>query len=392
MPVGAYSLTRQGKISVGLTKPPIADARTQVLSIANVLEPQNINVQRGVNNRKFFNEIDWTFDYGDDGNPASVRNTINSDSLNAIGISSILPIDTQGAKTSQGFMNVIAQREIVLLNRYARGSSLITLKTTLGVGNQIECGDIVILKDEGALQIPNFATGKRNFGTQLLEVIKRDINLTSGTTQLLLEGGSGYLLTDRFATISPSSFLVSGSTSGDIIITESFGNLSSEQKKWQDYVGLNVRIHDKKYTRDGTTTFVGFDPANTHGMLLSPALGFTPSAGDQVDVCQYPNDNVPSNQSLYKLVHCFLTKSAKLISVVDHYSFYVSTADAGQFQVAFPIQVHDRQFAHESPETVIATVNGQKISVAVDMGFLPSPGNTAELIGFLDGGQPYRLI
>ncbi len=392
MPVGAYSLTRQGKISVGLTKPKLADANMQILSVDNVIDPKNITVQRGVNNRKFFNEIDWQYDYGDDGNAASVRNTLNAASLNAIGISSVMPIDTQGAKTSQGFENVVAQRENWLFSRYARGSVLINLQTTLGVGALIECGDIVEINDNGHLQIPNFTTGIRNLGSQLFEVIKRDINLMTGITSLTLEGGTGAQVTDRFATISPSSFLGSAATTGEIIILESFGNLASEQKKWAPYVGLNVRVHSLTYSRDGTTTFTGFDPSNDHGMMLSPPLAFAPSAGDQVDICQYPDDTNALNQALYKLVHCFIDKSPNLVSGVSHYSFYVSSGDAGHFQVEFPIQVHDISYSHNSSETTIVSVTGNLIVVEADLGFTPNNSMTGEYLGFLDAGQPYRLI
>lgn len=392
LPVGAYSLTRQGRISVGLTKPPIADQRTQVLSVANVINPQNIQVQRGVNNRKFFNEVDWSFDYGDDGNAASLRDTLNSDSLNAIGISSILPIDSQGARTSLGFLDIVEQREAWLFNRYARASVLINLDTTIGVGNQIEVGDIVIVSDNGQLQIPNFATGVRNLGTQLFEVINRNLNLANGVCSLQIEGGTGAQSTDRYATISPSSYIASAATTSEIIIVESFGNISTEQKKWSQYVGLNVRVHDKKFTRVGTTTFFGFDPTDNHGMLLSPPLAFAPSPGDIVDICQYPNDTSALNQALYKLIHCFIDDSVPIVSGVSHYAFYLSASDAGQMQVSFPILVHDVNYINESPETVIASVNGRLITVESDLGFTPNSTMTGELIGFLDGGQPYRLV
>ena len=391
MPVGAYSLTRQGKISVGLTKPPIADQKAQILSIDNVIDPTNIVVQRGVNNRKFFNEVDWTFDYGDDGNSSTTRDTLNSDSLNAIGVSSVLPIDSQGARTALGFLEIVANRELWLFNRYARASVLLTIATTLGVGNQIEVGDIVVVNDSGKLQIPNFATGVRNIGVQLFEVIKRDLNLSTGVAQLELEGGTGALINDRYATISPASVLVSGTTS-EVVITESFGNSGDEPGKWAQYVGLNVRIHDKLYTRVGTTTFVGVDPANPYGLLLSPPLAFAPSSGDQIDICQYPNDTNPLNQALYKLLHAFIDDSVLVQSGVSHYSFNVSPSDAGQFQVAFPISVHDKTIANASPETVITGVSGNLITVRDDLTFTPSNSMTGELIGYLDGGQPYRLV
>ncbi len=392
MPVGAYSLTRQGKISVGLTKPAIADQRTQVISVDNVIDPQNIMAQRGLNNRKFFNEVSWSFDYGDDGNPGSVRSSLDSESLDAIGISSVIPIDSRGARTARGFLDIVDRREVLLFNRYSRASVLINITTTLGVGNQIEVGDIVVVLDEGGLQIPNFTTGERNLGTQLFEVIRRDLNLATGVAQLQLEGGTGALVTDRFATISPSSYCASACTTSEVFILESFGNVSGEQKKWEQYIGLDVRVHSKTYSRDGTTTFAGFDPLNDHGLLLAPALAFAPSSGDQIDICQYPDDTDSLNQALYKLIHCFIDDTVPVVSGISHYSFYVSAADAGHLQVSFPIMVHDGDYTNESPETIITEVIGNRITVQDDLTFTPSSNFSAEFIGFLDGGAPYRLV
>ncbi len=394
-PVGAYSLTRQGKISVGLTKPPIADQRSQILTISNIIDPQNITAQRGINNRKFFNEVDWEFDYGDDGNSSSVRKTLKSDSLNAIGFSSVMTILAVGANTAAGFLTIVDNRETWLFNRYARGSVLINLKTQLGIGNLIEVGDIVQIQDSGAVQIPNFTTGQRGIGSQNFEVLKRDLDLRTGITSLQVEGGTGSQVNDRYATISPSSYLASGSTSSDIIITESFGNPANEQNKWSQYIGLLVRVHDPTYSlRDGTTTFIGYDPTNQHALLLAPKLSFDVQTGDVLDIAAYPNDTNAKNQALYKLLHAFIDDSVTVQSGVNTSVFHVSAIDAGQFQVGFPILIHDSSYGGNiSVETIITSATGSGlISVRDDLGFIPQFSYIAEYIGFLDGGQPYRLV
>lgn len=393
MPAGAYSLTRQGKISVGLTKPPIAGQQTQILTVDNVIDPKSITAERGINNRKFFNEIDWEFDFGDDGNPVSVRKTLDSDSLDDIGISSVIPMVAPGARSVQGFLDIVAQRETYLLNRYARASVLLNIKTTLGVGNQIEVGDIVFVNDNGELQITNFTTGARNLGAQVFEVIGRTLDFRTGITSLILEGGTGAQVTDRYATVSPSSLITAGSTSTEILITESFGNPANEQAKWQAYVGLNVRVHDPTYAvRDGTTTFVGFDPSNTHGMLLAPALGFTPQTDDVVDIAEYPNDTDANNQALYKLIHAFIDPSVAIVSGASNFAFDVGGGDVAKFQVGYPILVHNTDYSSLSVETTIASVAGTTITVVDDLGFTPDNTMKAELLGFLDNGQPYRLV
>lgn len=402
LPVGAYSLTRQGKISVGLTKPPIADQRTQTLDISNVVNPQSIQVQRGVNNRKFFNEIDWTYDYDDGGSQNSTSSSIDSDSLNIIGISSVLPITANGGRTDLGFADLIADRDTLLLNRYKRGSVLINIQTTIGVGNQIEVGDVIVINDSGELKIPNFSNGERNIGIQLYEVINRTLDFASATTSLQVEGGTGAEVTDRYATISPSSQVTGDSTSSQLIIEDSYGALfpGQEYLKWQAYVGLDVRVHDANYTNVGTTTFTGFDPSNSFAMNLSPALGFTPSSGYIVDICQYPTSSDPTDQLMYKVIHAFLDPTTAVTSGVDHFSFNVGVGDESRFVAGFPVLVHNTNYSTVSPETTIVSIVGTLVTVADDLGFTPDNTMQAELTSFPDAGtgpsgqtgQPYRLI
>lgn len=394
LPVGAYSLTRQGKISVGLTKPPIADQRSQILSISNVVDPQQIQVQRGLNNRKFFNEITWAYDFDDGGTQNSTVQSLDTDSINIIGIASVLPITANGGRTDLGFETLISDRNTLLLNRYKRGSVLINIKTTIGVGNQIEVGDIVIISDNGQLQIPNFTTGVRNIGVQLYEVINRTLDFASATTSLQVEGGTGAEITDRYGTIAPSSKLTADSTASQIIIKDSFGAVfpGQEYLKWSAYIGLDVRVHDITYTNVGTTTFTGFDPLNNYAMNLSPALGFTPAVDYIVDLCQYPDDTDPTNQQMAKLIHVFLDPSIAITSGVSTTSFNVNGADIGRFMAGYPIKVHNTDYSSVSPETTIVSASGTLVTVTDSLGFTPDSSMKAELLGFKDTGQPYRLI
>lgn len=393
LPVGAYSLTRQGKISMGLTKPPIADQRTQILDVTNVMEPQSIKVQRGVNNRKFFNEIDWSFDCDETNTPTSQRNTLDSTSLSTIGISSVLPITSRGARTSLGFLNVVSDRETWLFNRYKNASVLIDLKTNLAIGNQVEVGDVLIVNDNGQLQIPNYATGKRNIGAQFFEVINRSLGLESGQTQLQLEGGVGALVSDRYATIAPSSLLTAASSPSRIVITESFGAIfpGNEQKKWTSYVGYKVRVHSPDFLNDATTTFTGLDPANNHALFLSPALPFTPQAGWILDLAQYSLTSA-TDQALIKLIHGFADPSVAITQAISTTQFKVSSGDAAKFTVGLPVLVHNATYSLLSPEVLVSSVSGTTITVGSSLGFAPDASCKVELIGFTDGGQPYRMV
>lgn len=395
LPFGAYCLTRQGKLSMGLTKPSLPDERTITLDNTNVIEPQNVRVTRAINNRKYWNEIDWSFDLADDLQTyQTLRRTLDTDSLDQIGISQVLPFEAQGARTDLGFLTIVADRERFLFDRYAMGAILIDLKVNFGTGNQIEVGDVVLVRDNGGLQIPNLSTGVRDLGNQLFEVINRTLDIKTGQTTLQLQGGIGALVTDRYATISPSSLLLTGSTSSRLLITDSFGAIfpGQEWKKWTDYVGLKVRVRSIDMVRDGTTVFTGLDPSNSYAMLLSPALGFTPQPGDIVDVAEYPNDSDPTDQALYKLMHAFFDPSVAVVSGSDHTHFTVGAGDIGKFAIGQSILVHNADYSVLSSETTVKGIVSNTIQTNDDLGFTPDNTMTVELIGFPDGGGPYRFI
>lgn len=395
LPLGAYSLTRQGKISMGLTKPPIADQRTQTVTGSNVVDPMSVNIQRGLNNRKFFNEVDWSFDCDETATPTSQRNTVSSASLTRFSnYSSVLPITSRGARTELGFLNVVSNREAWLFNRYQYGSILVDAKVNLTIGALIEVGDVVILSDNGTLKLPNFTTGSRDFGTQYMEVINRSLDLKTGQVQLQLEGGVGSTISDRYATISQSSVLTGSSSNSRLVISDSFGPEfpTAEYKKWQAYTGLNVRVRSTDYLVSGTTTFTGFDPSNNYALLLSPALSFTPTAGMIVELAQYPTNATASDQAYAKLIHTFLTPSVKVTAAISHTQFQVGAGDAAKFIKGQPIILHNVTYSKYSPELTISAVSGTTITLSGDPGFLPDASITCELLGFADSGQPYRFV
>lgn len=395
LPLGAYCLTRQGKLSMGLTKPPIADERTTRIDHSNVLEPQTIKLQRGLNNRKYFNEIDWDYDYNDAGNAVNLRRTLDTDSLNLIGVSSVLPIKAKGARSDLGFEIVVLRREQFLFGRYAMAAVLIDLKVNFGAGNLVEAGDVVLLTDNGQLQIPNLSTGERDMGEQLLEVINRSIDLKTGQVSLQLIGGLGAQADDRFATIAPSSHVTTGTTVSKIRIKESFGAVFplQEQKKWEDYSGMTIAVHSYDWTtRYGETVILGIDPTDDHALLVAPPLSFVPLVDDIVDLVAYPDNTDPLDQRTVKLIHSYLDPTVAIVSGVDNFSFNVALIDAPKFIVEHLVMIHNSTYSIMSPEVRILSVVGTLVTVDADLGFTPAAGQSAELLGFKDGGQPYRFV
>jgi len=397
LPMACYSLTRYGRISMGISKPPLADERLQVLDKTNILNATELMPQRmATQNRKFFNEVDYTFDYDDAENPQSLNNAIDATALDLIGISSVLPIDSLGSRTNLGFLVIINRRTRFFLQRYSRGAVLLNPRVNWAVGCQIEAGDIVAVNDGGFLQITNFATGQRNIGAQLFEVLDRSSTIKDGTVQLQLLGGVNSSVNDRYATISPSSLTTSASTSSHLVITESFGVLfpGKEQKKWIKYVGLGVHVHDKKYTVSGTSVITAIDSGNDHQLDIDPPLGFTPPAGYIVDIIDYPTDPDPNDSALYKVVHCFLDPSPLVTAGVSNFAFQVGAGDIGKFFVGSIVYIHNTDYSILSPEATVTMVDTgtNTVTVGSSLTFTPAAGQFVELVGFGDRGGPYRFI
>lgn len=399
LPLGAYSLTRQGRISVGITKPPIAGLgqSAQIVQASNVIDPQNIQVQRGINNRKYFNEIDWSYDCDETNQPTGQRNAVDAASLGSIGVSSVLPIKSRGARSLLGFLNVVSNRESWIFNRYSMGAILVDIKVQLNIGALIEVGDVVVINDNGGLQIPNFSTGERDFGTQYAEVINRQIDLKSGVVSLTLQTGIGALVNDRYATIAPSSLLTSASSTTRIVIIDSFGSVypGAEWKKWKPYVGLNVRVHSPDFLNDATVVFTGFDPTNNYAMFIAPALPWVPQTNWVVDLGQYPTNTNANDQVQAKALHAFVDPSVSVVSGSSQTVFTVGAGDAAKFFVGCYVRLHDATYSRDSglsSNIYVTNVNSTTITVSAALGFVPDASIKCELIGFADGGQAYRLI
>jgi hypothetical protein len=333
LPISLYSLTRLGKLSVNITKPPIADQRLQIVDKDTLLDPANVAPQRALNNRLFYNEIDYYWDADDGGNFTSAIKILDAESLNIIGISSTLPISSKGSRTDLGANDQFNRRAEFLLLRYKRGAEQFSTKVNWQIGNQIEAGDVIALRDNGQLKITNLTDGTRNLGIKLFEVIRRSLDIKSGNITLTLVSGVGSEATDRYGTISPSSLTDNGSTVDGIRIQDSFGALfpHNESRKWKDYIGEPIRIHNLDYTYDVTASLIGINPVNRYILEISPPLTGAPPSGMIVDIIDYPDDPNPNTNLIYKTIHAFLDPTVGVVTGFNNTSFSVASGDEIKF-------------------------------------------------------------
>jgi hypothetical protein len=396
MPIGAYTLTRYGRVSMGLTLPPIAGEKLPTLNADTVLDPENIVITRGLNNRRFFNEIDVQYNYAHNiGRYVSTLRILDVNSLSIIGQVSVLPINAKGVHTDLGGDILLNRRARFLLTRYKDAAFEVDCSVMWGVGSTIEAGDVVLLVDEGGLQISNFATGERDLGVQLFEVIDRQIDIKSGRVKLKLLSNLGFDIDDRYATISPSSELTASSTSSIIEIRDSFGaaaGLGKENEKWEGFIGQQVIVHNYTWTDSAEVTLGDQVPGAPYRFNVSPALPFTPLDGYILDIAPYPTSTDKNENKIYKLLHAFIDPTVTVVTGISTTQFSVSVGDAPKFQVGIKVLIHSASYSVLSAESKVASVSGVTVTLETALAFTPSAGQLVELIGFQDGAGPYRLI
>lgn len=393
-PVGCYSISRFGRVSVSITKPPLPGVGKMVqLDYTNVIDPDKIQVTRSANSRSFYNVIQYTYDKDPvSGNYGTVNYAVDSVSLTNFNQTAILPITADGLKSSIGGGSIVEIRSNSLLNRYKNCTTLIELTCNWSVGSLIEVSDIVLLIDNGNLKIMNYDTGERNLQQQLFEVIDRSYNLASGNVKLKLLGGVGFSINSRFALISPSSQLDTSSTSSLLKLKPSYGQTSvvNELFKWNQFVGLPIQVHSSDWSVLGTSIITGVGDVDPTALSVSPPLGFTPPENYIVDIGTYPTSTNKNENSLYKLLYTYLTPTISVVSGTSDTVFDVSPSDAANMTVGNSIIVRKDDYSVISPEVIVSTIVSGTITTQTSLGFTPDSTYFVEGIGFKDGQSFYR--
>lgn len=393
LPIGCYSITRLGKLTANLTLPPIGNANVQTLDVTNILNPQSMNIERAINTRRYFNEIQYQYDLDDAGDYLNTRIIIDSESLTNIAVTVVLPIPADGVKTANDASILIDRQGQLLIQRYKNACLYLECDVNWQTGSIIETGDTVIVNDNGTLYISNFQNGTRNLGSTLFEVIKCTKDVKAGKVSLGLLSNLQYLANDRFGTVSPSSYVVaSDSSATSIKITPSFGEKygESEYRKWTDAVGWNIAIHPTDYSSYYESKLI--DASTENVLTVAPAFPVAPGAGWVVDIAKYPTSTDPNIDSYLKKVYAHFTPDIVVVSDISNAQFTVAATDADKFLIGNPIYYHSYDYSVISSETLISGIAGSTISVDPAFDVVPSGQGRVGLIGYLDGGKPYRYV
>lgn len=393
LPCGAYSVTRFGRLSVTITKPPIIDGRSIFVDKTVVVDPQNISVERALNTRAFFNEVQYQYNVNDAGDFIDTLSIIDTESLAKFDTSAVLPIQSRGLHSDLGAENFIRRRGQYILKRYKDCAILMRMKTNWKASSLVEVGDVIPVYDNGDLHISNFQDGTRDIGSQLFEVWERTLDMKTGTAQLVLVTQLGYLISDRFATISPSTKVDIGSTNDRIRVKDSYGALypGNEKRKWEGFEGEQVRFHSYDYSYTEVKTFIGFDAGDPYIMIVDPPFITPPPADTIIDVIEYSEASAGDGQK-YKIAFCFIDPTVEVASGASTTVFDVATGEGAKFLAGLPVFIRKADWSVESSESDVDSIAGDTVTIDPAIGFIPVAGDKVELIGFLDGGGPYRIL
>ena len=404
-PIGGYSLTQGSRISMGITRPPLASELTKFVSDENVVKAGSVSVKRGLNTRFFYNEVSFNYGY-DIIKEKYFRNIriINADAQNRMNQVSVLEINVKGLADTVAAEDFLLGRAKRILQRYKYSTETVENVTVFfKTGQSVDAGDTVVLKDENeVLQIANTENGSRKIEARVMEIQERTIDISQGSSRMTLLSNNGFSSTDRYAVIAPASDLDPAytHTSSKIRIIDSFSKLypGAEYKKWQPFEGSRIRVHNADFSLDAEVNFT-LDPIDLFVMNLSPALPFTPTAGMVVQFAKYDNSSASVN-TLVKATFVHWDSSASIFSGTSSSVFTLDSGFSSRYKAGQIIYVMSPDGSRYSPDVKIQAVVGDILTIGpvtgsdpnANLGFTPQAGDIVQLGGFGDAPSGYRLI
>lgn len=394
-----FQIPRKGRASCGITRPPLSSIDTKTINETNIVNPDRIVIERGTS-KNFYNSVVYKF------NEDTITNkflggevSVSTTSLDRIKTrNKPLTVEAKGVRDTVSDRTLIQSQSNRILERFqfiAESLKVQVLYKLLGV----EIGDSVIL-DGRNLNITDIKTESRTFQPRVMEVVNRSANPKNGIIELeLLDTASGDA-SSRFGTIGPASIVGTGSTTTEIVLQKSFGTGTAlETNKWQDYIGETILVKNEDYSFSEEVTLQSISLSTPDAIIVNPPLSSAPTSGFFVTQPDYGTDTSPLIKSFWKAVHLFTNPTVDILTGVNNTTFTVPLADADKFIIGLPVRVHNDDYTIDSgnslttPEPNVLSVDTGTGTIEVDrdLGFTPTAGQKVDLIGYQDGGEPYRI-
>lgn len=394
-PIGAFSIPRKGRCSMGYHLGPIPRAELQVLNSSNIKNASKIKLRRTIN-RNFYNTI--VFSVNEDALEDKFRAGYiyqDADSTGRIPVGNrVMRIESKGLRSDLDAPNQSQRIASRLLNRYRFGAEFIQgLEIFLKAGWLLEPGDIVLFDPDG-LQVSNTLDGTRVKPVKPWEIVNKTIDLKTGACTLDIID-TNYDLSERYGVIAPSSILTAASTTTQLKLQDSFGALfpEEENKKWEQYEGLPVRVHSPDFTYDHEVTLEAVDQGDRHLLTVS-ALPSAPAAGYVVEIGDFPNTTSQQDSALYKALHVALCRSSTVASLGSPATkvFTVQAGDAADLQAGDKVRIFSADHARDSGEVVVESVAGDQVTLVDALVFSVQVGDIFYAQVFSDRSAAYRIV
>lgn len=388
-PSNLYSIPRRGKVSLGVVSPPLAQSTLQVLNADTIINPNKIKIRRNIN-KYLYNQVVVRYDFDAVETDTPLAGYIRRDEDSITRFSQIkknYKITAKGLRRSSGTDTILDITSRRLLDRYAGAAEFIQCEVAYRVGFMIDVGDVVLFGDED-IPLSDTVNGARGFTPRLCEVVDRKLDIKSARCSLTVVD-TAYLLTGRYGIVSPSSIIDTAPTDSLIPIAASYSYQKEEWEKWSDFIGEDLTIHSNDWTSSYDTKLLA---VNTDNTLVVEPLPVTPTAGWIVDIQGYPQNATPTDNFKYKNIFVFFNPRLDVVTGVSGTEFTVSAPDAAKLTVGCTIIVHTPTYSSTSPEVQVSSITGTTVIVNADLGFTPNSTYDVDLIGFIDGGSPYRYI
>jgi len=289
-PASAFSVPRKGQISIGFHSAPIPGTETRVIGLGQVLNPDKLKITRSTT-KNFFNQITYRFDERrlEAGKFARIRKFLNATSITRIPVGiKEQKIDATGMRESLNAINLANSASNRKLKRYKFGAESIKgIQLRFKDGFDLEIGDIIVL-DFAELKLTDIKNATRNGDARLVQIENKKTEIDGKITINVVD--TDFDGTSRFCLVSPSSFIKSGISTTSFVIEESFASKfgSDEFRKWEDKLGVSVRVHNTDFSISGTAIL---DNLAGNTVTLATSLGFTPAAGQLMEFNTYSNQS-----------------------------------------------------------------------------------------------------
>ena len=394
-PQALIAIPRKARSSVKMITPPFTSEILPTLNVSNITNLGKIK-QRRSTFKYLYNIYRYNYEKDEVEDKFKAKTIlINNKSRDRIKIGKKqLKINSLGLRNNPPTTIALSQIIQRMKDRYSFAPTYLQgIQIKYSDSFNLEVGDVIPF---GGLdsQVVNLQTGKRGLEEKLYEIINKSLNIKTGEIKVdLLE--TSFNLNTRNAVFSLASFIGSNSTTTSVNIFKApqidTGEFLNESDKWVQFVGQEVRVRNDDYTNDEVVTFVNIDPANNNNLIVTPALTFTPSLNDIIEIPEY-DDTSSSASSIYKLQFSHMTSLQGITSVASDKIFDV--ADGSEVREGSFIYVHSDDFTRDSfeEEIEVASVVGNTVTLDVDLPFTPLVGDKLQLSNFKDDGFPYSLI